>query len=154
MAIEIVADPKADTANRAASGPMGTTTIANCEEGLPSFRQAVNMALRITTSHMNSLASARMADADWSDDDCDVDFSIDLASRELVRLTESTDLTEDEFFRSWWQVNSVVSLADKSFKRDCLYKNYLQCIPESFRVLGEMVEISSNPTIGTQKAMQ
>lgn len=154
MATEIVTDQEADTASRAASGPMGTTTIANCEEGLPSFRQAVNMALRITTSHMNSLASARMADADWSDDDCDVDFSIDLASRELVRLTESTDLTEDEFFRSWWQVNSVVSLADKLFKRDCLYKNYLQCIPESFRVLGEMVEISGNPTIGTKKAMQ
>ncbi|QBM27966.1 hypothetical protein [Hydrogenophaga pseudoflava] len=112
-------------------------------EALPSFRQAVNMALKMTTSVMKTMEAVRLADTDWDDDDSDADFSIALASRELARLSGIEDLTEDEFFRSWWQVYSVVSLADKAFHRDCIFKNHLRCFPESFRVLGEMVEWSA-----------
>ena len=119
------------------------TTAKKQDQDLPSFRQAVNMALKMTTSVMTTLASVRLADTQWDDDDCDADFSIDLARRELERLSAAKDLTETEFFRSWWQIYSVVSLADKAFKRDCIFKNHLQCFPESFRVLGEMVELST-----------
>lgn len=101
------------------------------------------MALMMTTSVMKTLETVRLADAEWSDDDSDADFSIALASRELARLSGVEDLTEAEFFRSWWQVYSVVSLADKAFHRDCIFKNHLRCFPESFRVLGEMVELSA-----------
>lgn len=112
------------------------------ERELPTFNQAVNMALMMVGDVMDTLATVRRADTNWDDNDSDADFSIDLARKELDSLIRSKCISEKEFFESWWRISSVVSLADKSFKRECTFKDYLRVLPESFRVLGEMIELS------------
>ena len=113
------------------------------DDCLPSHQQARNMALKMVLGTMKTLENIRFADKDWDDkNDNDADFALDLAHKEMQGLQAAKTISEQEFFTSWWRVSSVVCLADKAFKRDCLFKRHLQSLPEAFRVLSEMIELT------------
>ena len=121
-----------------------TTAKANKQDNsLPTNQQARNIALKMVGDIMQTLVNLRLADKDWDGkNDGDADFALDLAHKELQCLQAAQTDKEHEFFTSWWRISAVVSLADNAFKRDCLFKSHLEALPEAFRVLGEMIEIT------------
>lgn len=112
-------------------------------EGLPTSRQARNLSLKMVRERMATLSSVREADKDFGGGcECDADSALDLARKELSYLHDTPELSEIDFLTSWWRISSVVTLAGNSFKRDCLFKTYIQGLVRDFTVLGEMIEQS------------
>jgi len=130
--------------NRARFNMKDTTSRTNGQDAtLPTVQQARNLAIAVILDTMQMMANIRRTDKDWDGkNDSDVDFSLDLARKELQSLQASKSISEDEFFKSWWQISSVVSLADNALKRECLFKDCLKKLPEDFRVLGDMIELA------------
>lgn len=121
-----------------------TTSRTNGQDAtLPTVQQARNLAIAVILDTMQMMANIRRTDKDWDGkNDSDADFALDLARKELKSLQDAKGISGDEFFTSWWQISSVVSLADNALKRECLFKDCLKKLPENFRVLGEMIELS------------
>lgn len=121
-----------------------TTAKAKRQGGdLPTSRQARNLSLKMVRESMATLSTVREADKDFGGGcECDADSALDLARKELDYLHGTPELSEMDFLTSWWRISSVVTLAGNSFKRDCLFKTYIQGLVRDFTVLGEMIEQS------------
>lgn len=124
---------------------MKDTTEKSKKQGgdLPTSRQARNLSVKMICDRMATLSRLRETDKEFGGgSECDADSALDLARKELEYLQDAQGLSELDFLTSWWRISSVVTLADNAFKRDCLFKTYLQGLTRDFDVLGDMIEQS------------
>lgn len=108
---------------------------------LPTWQQTMELALASVQRSMEQLVRMRLDDEDWSDDDVDVDFAVNMALSHIKRLRADPPTVPGSFDREWFQAAAVINLSVATFSRqDCSFANCLGYVKKQFEVLAEAVD--------------
>lgn len=108
---------------------------------LPTFQQAVAMALAKAEKDLKNIINIRCADEHWRDEDVDVDCAVELALSHVQHMKAANFADFDHFSTDWYKAAAAVNLGLKVFSRnECSYMRSLADAGAMFRQTADMVE--------------
>lgn len=114
---------------------------ATAAPGMPTFEQAVAVALARASESLVGLIEMRIVDDAWKDADVDVDFAVRLAHQQITQMQQTKFTQPGDFSTQWFMASSAVALAKKGFSRpDCIYARWLTGCMELFTQMNDMVD--------------
>lgn len=120
---------------------MKTNTQHIAKQAAPNVGQMVALAMEKAEHDLKGLLEARAQDDRWSDEDVDVDFSVELAYSHVLRMKEMEFKSKDDFCLEWYKVGAAVNQGRKLFTRkDCFYFRSLDRTASMFENVAELVQ--------------
>ena len=108
---------------------------------LPTFQQAVAMALAKAEWDLKYIINTRRNDEQWDDNDVDVDYAVELALCHVQSMKAVAFADFDHFSTDWYKAAAAINLGIKIFSRnDCAYIRCLKCAGNMFQQTADMVE--------------
>lgn len=110
---------------------------------LPTWQQAMALALAFIESSMEQLVRIRIDDKNWSDSDVDVVCGVDLALAHIKRLRTDMPTDHARFDAEWFKAAAAINLSLRVFSRpDSYYFRQLESVKRQCDVLVDAVQFA------------